>query len=207
MYKYTDDQQLINDVKNGVSEAFEYLFSTYYPRLRNFASRFITDEDDANDIIQNCYTNLWERRHNITCVSISSLLYTMVRNGCLNFIKHQALVNNYNIEYLARLSGSEQLYNKDFLNNSDSELLYNELQRQIEALMMTLPERSRQIFRMSRYDGLKNREIAEELGISIKVVEKHISRALAAFRKKFGKELTSSAILILTALYFSNTAS
>lgn len=203
MYKYKESQELMDDIKAGKSEAYEYLFKTYYPRLRNYASHFIADVDDTYDIIQDCFVHLWERRESLTYISISALLFTMVRNGCLNYLKHQSLINSYSIDYLAHISGSEQLYNQDLLNKADEELLYNELRRQIEKVMDLLSPRSRQIFEMSRFEGLKNREISEQLGISVKVVEKHISKALAAFRKQFKNNLNTEMQMILVAWFFA----
>jgi RNA polymerase sigma-70 factor (family 1) len=203
MRNYKDSQELMDDIKVGKAEAYEYIFKTYYPRLRNYASHFIADVDDTYDIIQDCFVHLWERRESLTYISISALLFTMVRNGCLNYLKHQALINNYNIDYLAHISGNEQLYYQDFLNNSDEELIYNELRRQIEKVMDMLSPRSRQIFEMSRFEGLKNREISEQLGISVKVVEKHISKALVAFRKQFKENLNTEVQILLIAWYFT----
>ena len=109
MRHYTDSQILMDDIRGGRSEAFEYLFKTYYPRLRSYASHFIADVDDTEDIVQDCFTRLWERRETLTYISLSALLFTMVRNGCLNYLKHRALVNSYEVDFLARVSGNEQL--------------------------------------------------------------------------------------------------
>ncbi len=183
MRLYVDKDILINDLNAGSKEAFEYLFTAYYPRLRNYASHFVADVDDVEDILQDCFVSLWNRRSMLTGISISSMLFTMVRNGCLNFLKHKAIAEGYNTRELRQLNGSEALYNYDFLGSADTELLYDELQRQIADVLQTLPERSRQVFVMSRFEGLKNKEIAERLDISVKVVEKHITKSLALLRK------------------------
>lgn len=94
------------------------------------------------------------------------------------------IADGYNVQTLTQASGSEALYNLDFLGSADEELLYHELQRQIDETLQQLPECTRQVFMMSRFEGLKNREIAEQLGISVKVVEKHISKALSVLRKR-----------------------
>lgn len=109
----------------------------------------------------------------------------MVRNGCLNYLKHQALTSGRQIEAPSHIDGAEDLYMSDLAGlaaSSDSDTLYHELERQIAQVLDTLPPRCREIFTMSRFEGLKNREIADRLDISVKVVEKHIGRALAAFR-------------------------
>lgn len=202
MRMYVDKDMLINDLSAGSKEAFEYLFTTYYPRLRNYALHFVADVDDVEDILQDCFVNLWNRRTMLTGVSISSMLFTMVRNGCLNFLKHKAIAEGYNTQELKLISGSEALYNYDFLGSADEELLYSELQRQIRDVLQHLPERSRQVFVMSRFEGLKNKEIAERLDISVKVVEKHITKALAMLREHILR--SGNAGLCLVLLYWTS---
>lgn len=196
MRLYVDKEILINDLSAGSKEAFEYLFTAYYPRLRNYASHFIADVDDVEDIIQDCFVNLWNRRAMLTGVSLSSMLFTMVRNACLNFLKHKAIAEGYNTQELKQVNGSEALYNYDFLGSADEELLYNELRRQIGDVLRHLPERTRQVFVMSRFEGLKNREIAERLDISVKVVEKHITKSLAMLRKRILRNGNAGLLLL-----------
>jgi RNA polymerase sigma-70 factor (ECF subfamily) len=83
------------------------------------------------------------------------------------------------------------------LENPDQELMMKELQEHINSILAKLPERSREVFLLSRHDGLKNREIAEKLNISIKVVERHISKALNLFRSSLSAEMALYADLIL----------
>lgn len=118
-------------------------------------------------------------------------------NGCLNFLKHKAIAEGYNALELQLLNGSEALYNYDLLGSADEELLYDELQRQIADVLRRLPERSRQVFVMSRFEGLKNKEIAERLDISVKVVEKHVTKSLAMLRKHILRHGNAELCLIL----------
>lgn len=179
---YKEQSELFEGIQNGDADAFEYVFKTYYPRLRNYANRFVSDSDDLEDILQNCFIHLWERRDSITFISISSLLFTMVRNGCLNYLKHQTLVNGYEAGSLSKIPGAEELYSTDMKGTTDSDTLYNELTRQIEQVMEELSPRCR--------------EIADQLGISVKVVEKHITKALAVFRTHFKTGRASTLLLL-----------
>lgn len=190
---YTDQKALFEGIREGDAEAYEYVFKTYYPRLRNYARRFVDDGDDLEDIIQGCFARLWETRGRLTLISISALLFTMTRNACLNYVRHRSLVSGYELGPLAAIKGAEELYCADLLGDADRETLYHELTRQIEDVMETLSPRCREIFTMSRFEGLKNREIAERLGISVKVVEKYITKALTAFRS----QLRNSAAPVL----------
>ncbi len=199
MHVYSDNNLLIADIRNGKHEAYEYLFATYYPRLHNYALRFLADGDAVGDIIQDCFMKLWEKRGELILQSVGALLFRMVRNQCLNYLRHKALEDSEWLQSLNLEDHSERLYSTDFLDDPDQELLFQELKRQVEQTLDALPERSRQIFTMSRFDGMKNREIAEELGISVKVVERHIGRALKMFRRQLRNVQPLDVRLILMA--------
>ena len=177
-YRFSTDEALLDDIKQSDHVAFEYLFKRYYPRLLGYAVRFVQDEDMARDILQECFMTFWERRHLLAAVSLSSLLFLMVRNACLNYLKHSALVRHIPIDYLNELNGEEKLYSADLMLSADEPVLYEDLKRQIDDALSHLSPRSREIFLLSRFKGLKNREIAEMLGISTTAVEKHISKSL-----------------------------
>ncbi len=199
MHVYSDNNLLIADIRNGKHEAYEYLFATYYPRLHNYALRFLADGDAVGDIIQDCFMKQWEKRGELILQSVGALLFRMVRNQCLNYLRHKALEDSEWLQSLNLEDHSERLYSTDFLDDPDQELLFQELKRQVEQTLDALPERSRQIFTMSRFDGMKNREIAEELGISVKVVERHIGRALKMFRRQLRNVQPLDVRLILMA--------
>ena len=95
MKNFTDEKTLLREIKNGNGEAFEFLFNSYYPRLRGYAARFVTDEEAVRDIIQESFLRFWEKRDLIEAVSISSLLFAMVRNACLNYLKHARIEQEY----------------------------------------------------------------------------------------------------------------
>ena len=176
MVDFMDDKQLLGELKRGNNVAFEFLFKSYYPRLRGYAIRFIEDEETVRDIIQECFLRFWERREMLSAFSLTSLLFSMVRNGCLNYLKHRSIVEKYRVEYLAKVDGEERLYYADFM-----------------------PDRSREIFLLSRFRGLKNREIAEKLQISTTAVEKHIARALQYFSRHFSERYPVDLYIVILA--------
>ncbi|WP_052052733.1 RNA polymerase sigma-70 factor [Prevotella sp. S7 MS 2] len=188
-------QLLLENIKDGHINSYERVFHMYYPRLKAYAMHFILDADEAQDIVQECFITLWERRKLLITTSLSSLLFVMVRNRCFNHLRHEALISRFPSTHIPESPGSEALYQLNLINDAEHELLYNELRRQIDDVLDTLPERSKQIFTMSRLEGMKNREIAEQLGISIKVVERHISRALSTF-KDFASNQPDIALIL-----------
>lgn len=181
-----DQQQIIERIREGSHSAFRQLFVAYYPRLLSYACHFISDPDEAQDVVQGCFMKLWENRSKLSVVSLQSLLFTMTRNACLNNLKKQAVRGRFEADVSQEYADAERLYNFDFYNDADHSLLYDELQQKINGVIASLPTRTQEIFHISRHECLKNREIAERLGISVKVVERHISRALRAFREEFG---------------------
>ena len=136
-------------------------------------------------MIQESFLEFWEKRDLIEAVSISSLLFAIVRNACLNHLKHLQLVEQHSLDQLTSAGGQEELYYADFNLNPEYSLLYKELQEQINIVINDLPVRCREVFLMSRFKKMKNREIADALHISTTAVEKHIAKALARFSTHF----------------------
>ncbi|WP_075559333.1 RNA polymerase sigma-70 factor [Parabacteroides timonensis] len=204
MADFTDEKTLLQEIKNGNDQAFEFLFRSYYPRLRGYASRFVKDQEAIRDIIQESFLKFWEKRQLIEAISVSSLLFAMVRNACLNYLKHIQIVEQHNVEYLATLPGKEELYSLDFNLTPECTLLYKELQEQVDTVVNTLPPRCREVFIMSRFDKKKNREIAETLGISTTAVEKHIAKALMTFSKYFKDKYPLDIYIVVIAWLLSD---
>lgn len=199
MVDFTDEKVVLQEIKNGNNQAFEFLFKSYYPRLRGYAIRFVNDEEAVRDIIQESFLKFWEKRFLIEAVSISSLLFAMVRNACLNYLKHLQVVEQRNIGSLDSIEGKEELYYIDFKQTPESTLLYKELQEQVDAVIHTLPERCREVFMMSRFDKMKNREIAEALQISTTAVEKHLSKAMGQFSRHFNDKYPLDVYIVILA--------
>lgn len=167
---------------------FEGLFKQYYPRLCNYARRFMSDREEAADIVQDCFVRLYEKRATIKDISVASMLFVMVRNSCINRLKRSALLDMKSIDDFSSLEGTEKLYHADFDFSPEGKLLFDELEDQIFKALDTLPEKCRQVFVMSRFEGLKNREIAQKNHTSIQNVEKHIAKAVARLSDYFEKK-------------------
>lgn len=204
MTNFTNEKHLLKEIKNGNDQAFEFLFQSYYPRLRGYASRFVDDEEAVRDIIQESFLKFWEKRQLIEAISVSSLLFSMVRNACLNYLKHLQIVEQHAMEHLAALDGKEELYYLDFNLSPEYSLLYKELQEQVDIVINSLPPRCREVFMMSRFDKKKNREIAEALHISTTAVEKHIAKALIAFSNHFKNKYPLDIYIVIIAWLLSD---
>ena len=146
---------------------FERLYIDCQPRLTAYALRFVNNPIEAQDLVHNCFMALWDRQAPLDTEEARMLLFAMTRNRCLNYLKHKSIVDKYTVSYLARAKvGEERLYNYDFsFAENGHPYLYQELEQQIQRIMDSLPERCREVFLLSRFQGLKNREIAERLHI------------------------------------------
>ena len=162
-----------NEVK-----AFEIVFKSHFARLTLFAYKFLNDIDVSEEIASESLMILWENRETVfTSSNMTGYLYKIVQNKCMNYIKHQKVENEY-INYMIRHKLIDEL--PQHLNDPYQE---KELAEQIRTAIDLLPEKCRLIFKMSRFEYLKNREIADRLIISQKTVERQITIALEKLRK------------------------
>jgi RNA polymerase sigma-70 factor (family 1) len=184
-----DDQQLAAAISKGDKNAFEQLFVRYYARLVVFAGRFVDDDDTARELVQDVFVAFFEKRESIAIhTSLKSHLYQSVRNRCLNHIKRERLVNSH--------------HQTIYLNNRDDEAYFEssieqtELEAQIFGLIKALPQKCREVFEMSRFEGIKNDDIAEKLQISKRTVETQISKALKFLRDNLPANLLWLFVLL-----------
>lgn len=182
-----DDRVLFEKIKIGDEKAFERLFRKYYSSLLRFSWGFVKSEAIAEEIIQEIFTKIWERRKTLTINrSLKSYLFRAVQNESLDYLKHQKIVREWDQEKKAmhKEKPKADLLNKD--------LHYKLLLAEVEKAIKSLPERRRLIFILSRYQDMTYKEIAELLDISVNTVETQISRALTTLRDNFSHLLVLS---------------
>jgi len=178
---------------------FERLYYTCGPRLCNYACRFLQDMQMAEDLVHDSFIKLWEKYEGKECAACVPLLFMIVRNKCLDHLKLLTLKRGVEVVRCQKSECDEMLYSLDF--GADDRTLYKELEEEIRKVVDSLPERCREVFLMSRMDGMKNKEIAAALGISEKAVEKHITRALKEFKIHLVKSNHISPELISLILF------
>ena len=185
------DGNLLNRISNGEVKAFEEVFKTHYVKLTLFANKFLNDLQVSEEIVSESLAHFWEKREILVISSsLTSYLYTMVRNRAMNYLKHQKVENEY-VSYLIRNKLIDELPEHDADPYEEKELAH-----QIRVAIDALPEKCREVFLMSRFQYLKNREIAEKLGISQKTVERQITIALEKLRKNLEYIITAILLLI-----------
>lgn len=162
--------------KEGDRRAFEYYFKKYYDNIVGFGIQFIGDQDKARSIAQDAFIKLWENREKVQKINgIPSFLYTSVKSDCLNLVRHNKVVRKYESK---KLHEREISLNTEILNSLNFDpLTFSELQSLIEKSIEELPDKCKLVFVKKRFENKKNKEIADELGITLKAVEANITRA------------------------------
>lgn len=174
MLEKSDATALLQAMQRGDESAFDTLFRAYYAPLCHYACPLADgDMDEAEDMVQQTFVKLWEQRATLDVQwSVKAYLYKMVHNRCLNRLRDRRIRDRY------------KAYNAEQLERShdqppDSE---TELAERIQQALHTLPTECRRVFELSRFEELKYREIADQLGISIKTVETQMGKALRLMR-------------------------
>lgn len=154
---------------------FEALFNLHYSKLCAYANNFLKELEASEEVVQEVLFKLWTKRSELEITtSIQSYLFRAVRNSCLNVIKHITIREDYKIHNERVIEMEER--------SQEDEIIVSELKNKIREAIDQLPMQRRKVFLMSRYDGLKYKEIAEKLNISIKTVENQMGSALKFLR-------------------------
>lgn len=177
---YTEPEDLWASLRKGDEKAFSDVFRLYYPDLFNYAGRIIRDEEQAKDVVQEVFCRLFENRLQLDVkTSLKSYLYKSVYNQCMDLIRHWKAVRGYESEKALDVYLDEIIQ----LPEAELRLLNQETGDAIQQAIERLPERCREVFCLSKLEGLSNKEIAERLGISVKTVENQMTTALKRLRK------------------------
>lgn len=180
--------------------AVEELFRKYYKILRAYAYRLSGDKNTAEDIVQEVYYELWKNKDNLTLENtIKYYLFRSVYTKTLNYLNSKEYTNKEPFENSTE-GRIQRIYMESQWSDQETDLIYKELQNRINSIIDSLPEQCKKVFLLSRKQELRNKEIAELLNISIKTVEKHISKALSILRQ----QVKSSGLLLLLPLFLQS---
>jgi len=184
-------------LKEGDSNAFESVFKFWYEPLVHFADEYISDLESARNIVQNIFMKLWEKHALVDPDSnLRAYLYIATRNACLSHLRHLRLETVYFEK--SRKNYEDLQLNYEALEELKMEQIdFSNLEKLIQDTIDSLPERCREVFLMSRYDELKNKEIAEKLNISVKAVEANITRAMNKLRENTKEYLPELVLFLL----------
>jgi len=186
---FDQTNEILIDGKDG----FKNIFQQFFQPLYHLSSHYLEDHDEAKEVVQDAFVKLWEVRQNLDEDSnIRNFLFTLVKNNCLNLLKRKQLL----LKHHEKLKWMEMHYQYESLSRmGDDYLEFNELKDKIDLAVKNLPEHCRVVFEMSRFEELKNREIAEKLGVTQKTVEAHLTKALKILRNELKDYLPVIAVI------------
>ncbi len=178
---------LTNRIINGDKEAFDKVFQTYYGKLLSFVGAYINDVNDTEDIVQNSFVTLWEKRSEIKSDShIAPLLFRIAKNTTLDFLRHRSVINKHSQGVRDEIVFINSQLNAIAMEEIDeTRFKYNNIKSKVRVILMSLPIGDRKIFVLSRFNNLTNSEIAELLNLSPKTIEKRLSITLRIFKSHF----------------------
>ena len=186
---------LIKAIVRGDKKAFGQLFRMWYVRLCLYAESIVRDRDMAEDLVQNLFCMLWEKREEIDIrESMKAYLYRSVYHAALNSLKHEKVKLAF-WEFIQKQGSKDENNIEYFIDKENQEIVFKEINRAIDGL----PFQCRQIFLLSRFSGKKSQEIAVELGISVRTVEAQLYRAMKRLREELA-HLRGSAIFCCSFL-------
>ncbi len=169
------DKNILRKIQKGDIKSFETLFHRYYPGMCLYAKSLVKKDNIAEEIVQDVFYNIWKNRLNFMLTSgWHQYLYRAVYNNSMQYLRKMSRETRYEESGITETEG----------NISDPSEAYNyeELTKNINKVLENLPERTGEIFRMSRFEGMTYRQIADKLSISVKTVEANMGKALRAFR-------------------------
>ena len=174
---------------------FDYVFNYYYSSLCAFSLRYIRDKEVVEDLVQEFFVSIWIKGSELRIhTSLKTYLFTGVKNRCLDYLKHQKVVDRFNS---FSMFSAEQ-----GVNSTDRYMAEAELRLILNRSLDKLPPRCAEVFKLSRIQGLSNLEISEQLEISKRTVELQISNALKVLRIEFSEYFSVASFASLTWLMF-----
>jgi len=186
-----NESQLVRNLSRGNLLAFNTLYKEYSGRLYRFAVGYLKSETEAEELVQEVFTIIWEKRANLKEeLSFKSFLFTV----SFNLIRKHFRTKLYFSEYLKHETSA------DLDMQTSQKITYNSLHQYITELVNKLPERRREIFIKSRFKGLSIKEIAEDMKISHKTVENQLTDALKFIRTNLNRESISGLLFLFLFL-------
>jgi len=180
------DQQLLAALRRGESAGLDGLFRAHYDSLCRVSIRIVKDPVVAEDIVQEVFLHLWQRRSTLPIMdSVGAYLRRSARNRSLNFLRDQKRIPSGDGELPPLPTPA---------NEASASLELAELQAKVDRAINALPERCRLVYVLSRFEGMSQKEISAELDISVKTVENQMGRAYRFLRNYL------SAVLLIVAI-------
>ena len=189
------NKELLLLIQKDNKIAFYNLYERYCRRLHGFVLRYIKQEEDAEEIVQEVFVKIWESRNKIDAYSsFEAFLFTIAYNTTISLLRKRTNEK----KYLEHIKSLQQLSNSP---NLIDEVYFNELNDRVQSLLNELTVRQKEIFQLSREEGLTHDEIAKKLDISVNTVKKHMTNTLAFLKQQIDSSMTINLLFACLFLY------
>jgi RNA polymerase sigma-70 factor (ECF subfamily) len=187
---------ILEGIYIGDEETYIFLFREYYVSLCSYSRRYVGRKDVAEEIVSDTFLKIWEHRKTIRInTSVKAYLFHSVCNNSLNYLRK--LKNDIHLEEYFRETLSENIaFEASEEEIEEQSLIMENMDRRIEEAVSQLPEQQQKAFRLKRFEGRKTREIAELMGLSVKTIEMHLSKATHHLRISLKDYLPSFLLFI-----------
>jgi RNA polymerase sigma-70 factor (family 1) len=169
------ENQLVEALRRGDTSAFAELFDRYWFDLYEYASKKINEPDEAEELVQNVFLDLWEKRERLVIGNVFYFLKVCLRNKCVDYLRGKILEGKY--------AGYCKLFSEADSNVTDNEVMLNDLSECVEAGLRELPEKSQLVFKLNKFEGFSIKEVASRVNLSEKGVEYHLTKAMKTMRR------------------------
>ena len=170
------DDVLLKHLKQGDTDSFNLLFNKYYKELCNFSYLIISNKQLAEEVVADVFVKIWQKREDINITtSIKSYLYKSTKNTTISYIRKKRI---------DEISLDEMFNVQEVITSNPEDLIIqDETLVQIKDVLSILPTKSKLVFQMHRFNQLKYKDIAEIMNVSVKSVEKHMSKSMKILRE------------------------
>ncbi len=188
------DSELADKIKSGQLKAFDQLYERYSQNLYRFARSLLKNHEDAEEVVQEVFYRVWNKRKDLSVrKSFQSFLFTIAYNVIIDQLRKRVKDQKYE-QFLVNQAQRN-------LINSEDDLEFQDLKNEVEYAIYELPQKRKQIYQMSREEGLSYKEIADRKQIKIKTVENHINLALRHIRKRLGRKDINIVLFLFLFVY------
>lgn len=185
------EKEIVEEVKEGMASAFDKLYEAYCKKLYYFAFSILKSKEDAEEVVQNSFFKIWEKRKSIDSnYSFKSFLFSIAYHVTIDVLRKRLKERHFRDSILDKATSNYNL---------EEAIDFGDLLEHVEQIVKELPPRKNEIYQLSRVNHLSYNEIAEKLSISVKTVENSINFSLNFIRNRLGKD--SLIILLYSALY------
>ncbi len=187
-HPFSEEKQWLEALQSADEKGFEKIYNAYWPKLFSVVYNHVRTKEVAQEIVQEVFVSLWVNKHKLQIdTSLKGYLFQAVRNKIYDYLDRQSV--------RAKYEGFVVSQKSDPSNFTEQQVAYTDLHNLLHEEIKKLPETTQQVFQLSRFQGSSAPEIAEQMQVSVKTVEYHLTKALKHLRLRLGELLAFLSVL------------